>query len=322
MKSSGYASGFNFITFGLHDKLEAYAPDLVVLNEFGLLSLYGMISAKGMHRTRALLVMEAVPRFGGRRGLDFGRLLFRRLLAKGADAVLTNNGAGRSYLTDVLHVPEQKIIARPYLVSSFANAAGKEGNRQVAGELRQNGPEIHYLYVGQLIERKGLQYAFEACAKLLPELSGRFVFDVVGDGTYRAELEEKCRSLRLCDHVVFHGRKDYEALGPFYEKADVFLFPTLADYRALAPFEAMSAGLPIVASVHDGGISETVSEGENGFTFDPFDTGSLALLMRKIIEDPSLIHDFSLRSLEKSKCYTLNNAVAAFIESCALALDK
>jgi glycosyltransferase involved in cell wall biosynthesis len=118
---------------------------------------------------------------------------------------------------------------------------------------------------------------------------------------------------------VFHGRERYEELSRFYAQADVMLFPTLADYRSLVPFEALSSGLPMLASVHDGGISETVHEGENGFAFDPHDAGQLADRMSRFIERPELISAFSAKSLELAKNYTLPRAVDTLLKACDLA---
>ena len=101
-----------------------------------------------------------------------------------------------------------------------------------------------------------------------------------------------------------------------------FLFPTLADYRSLVPFEALSSGLPILASVYDGGISETVRQGENGFAFDPRNSEQLAGYMSEFIERPDLIASFSAKSLDLAKRYTLPRAVATLLKACALACTR
>ncbi|HZP88069.1 MAG TPA: glycosyltransferase [Burkholderiales bacterium] len=313
---TGYGGGLRFATPALIAKLAQYRPDLLVLNEYSIFSLYAILYSKLFRRNaRILLIMEAKPRFPERFGVGHARVWFRRLLLKSVDAVLTNNIEGRRYLTDVLGVPDKRIVSEPYLVSDFSQAS------KIASSPRQHDGKrpVRFLYVGQLIPRKGLQQALEACARLLPQYAGRFVYEIVGDGPQRSQLEAFASELRLGDHIVFHGRQPFDAVPRFYRDADAFLFPTLSDYRSLVPFEALSTGLPILASIHDGGVSETVVEGENGFAIDPYKPDQTAALMARLIEEPCLIADFSRRSMELANRYTLPHAVNVFLKACDLA---
>jgi glycosyltransferase involved in cell wall biosynthesis len=314
-----YGTGLRVATPSVIRKLAAYQPDLLVLAEYSIFSLYGMIYSRVLRRkARTLLVMEAKPRFPDFLVLGHARVLFRRLLVKGADAILTNNVEGRQYLREVLHVPDHKIISEPYLVSDVFEARAAQARPRAHDGVRP----VRFVYVGQLIPRKGLHYALAACARLLPRYAGRFVYEIVGDGPCRDELEEQAKRLGIDGHIVFHGKQRYEELSRFYAEADVLLFPTLADYRSLVPFEALCSGLPILTSVHDGGVSETVHEGENGFAFDPRNAEQLAERMSRFIERPGLIGPFSARSLEMAKDYTLPRAVDALLKACDLAFAR
>jgi glycosyltransferase involved in cell wall biosynthesis len=179
---------------------------------------------------------------------------------------------------------------------------------------------IHFLYVGRLIQSKGLHHAIDAFARLKEKHSGKFLFDIVGDGPYRSVLEDQVRRLGLQNHVCFHGQQPYDNLAELYRAADVFLFPTLMDYRSLVCFEAMSAGLPILSSIHDGGAIETVREGENGYTFDPLEHRNLSELMSRFIEQPELIGKFSEKSKIMSSDYTLPRAIESVVIASNLAL--
>jgi glycosyltransferase involved in cell wall biosynthesis len=316
---STYGTGLRVATPSLIRKLAAYQPDLLVLVEYGIFSLYGVIYSRILRRkARTLLVTEAEPRFPDYLVLGRARMLFRRLLVKGADAVLTNNVAGRAYLRDVLRVPDYKIISEPYLVSDVFEARAAKAQPRANDGSRP----VRFLFVGQLILRKGVQSALEACARLLPRYAGRFVYEIVGDGPCRAELEAQAKRLGIEGHIVFHGRQSYEEVSRFYALADVLLFPTLADFRSLVPFEGLCSGLPILTSVHDGGVSETVDEGKNGFAFDPHNAEQLADRMSRFIERPELVGAFSARSLEMAKDYTLPRAVDALVKACDLAFAR
>lgn len=316
-----YTTGFSIAGPSVLSHLKSYRPDLLVLNEFSLLSLYGILFRMVRPRTCILLNVECRPRTSGNALLQKIRRMARRLMAKQADAVLTNNSEGLEYLREELDIAPGRIVCKPYLVSDISSQPGRKISLR---SIDPHSPDtrVHFLYVGQLIQRKGLQHAIEACARLVTQYRGRFVLDVVGDGPYRQEWEALTGKLGLQDHVCFRGRQPYDSLWKFYERAHVFLFPTLSDYRSLTPFEALSLGLPILASIHDGGIRETVAEGENGFAFDPPDTEHLAGLMAKFMDDPGLIARFSQRSREIAARYTVPRAVQALTEAMDLALRK
>jgi glycosyltransferase involved in cell wall biosynthesis len=320
---TSYRGGLRLATPSLIRKLASYEPDLLILIEYSIFSLYGILYARlRARKTPTLLIMEAKPRFPERPGLRHARILFRRFLVKRVDAVLTNNQEGRRYLTEVLDVPDHLIISEPFLVSDVSDSTQSSDAQPSCQRQHTGSRPVRFLFVGQLIPRKGIKYALIACARLLPKHAGRFVYEIVGDGPCRSELEAQAKHLGLDGHILFRGRQRYDAVGRFYSEADVFLFPTLADYRSLVPFEALSSGLPILASVHDGGISETVCQGENGFAFDPLNAEQLAGYMSEFIEKPELISPFSAKSLELAKRFTLPRAVTTLLKACHLAFAR
>ena len=319
-KEIGYGRGFTLITPGIMRELTRYAPDVMLLSEFSLTTLYGLWVAHRRTKSRVVLLVEARPsglREMSRRSL---RSLWRSWLARSADAVLTNNSDGRDYVIRMLGVDPGRVIARPYLVSEVPHPARNTSASLLRFSNLRAGEKVEFLYVGRLGKHKGLQDAITAIALLSADERMRIRFHVVGDGEYRAVLESQVQSLGLKSIVVFHGGQPYSALFHYYSQAHVFLFPTHRDYRALAPFEALSAGLPIIGSVYDGGISETVIDGQNGFRVDPFNHAALAGTIRTILRDPSLLRSFAERSLELSKPYTVENAVAAILQACRIAL--
>lgn len=115
---------------------------------------------------------------------------------------------------------------------------------------------ITILFVSRLIEGKGLQY-------LIPELSrirecvyqstGREIeLVIVGDGPYRAALEELTAKMEVCGLVRFEGRKDKEQVRQYYQAADIFVLPSLSEGMPNVVLEAMASGLPIVMTPCEG----------------------------------------------------------------------
>jgi glycosyltransferase involved in cell wall biosynthesis len=315
-----YGYGLRLASPSLIRALIRYQPDLLIIDEYSIFTFYGIVYRRFWRpQTRILITMETKPRFPEGWVVGPARTLFRRLLVKHANAILTNNVEGRQYLTEVLRVPDHLIVSEPYLVSDLSSDAVR-ADQGIPRTREHNGDRpIRFIYVGQLIPRKGLNYALNACARLLPRYAGRFVYQIVGDGPLRPELEELASRLNLGEHIEFLGRQAYERICEIYSQADVLLFPTLSDYRSLVPFEALSLGLPILASVHDGGISETVHYGRNGFAFDPRNTEHLVACMQQFIENPELVGEFSAVSADLAKGYTLRRSIDVLLKACHLA---
>ncbi len=100
-----------------------------------------------------------------------------------------------------------------------------------------------FLFVGRLTRLKGLDTALHA----LGYLKGReWTLDVIGDGPQRAELEALTAELGLKEHVTFHGfRDDVEV---WMARSGCLLFPSHQEGMGLVVLEALSIGLPVLAS--------------------------------------------------------------------------
>ena len=75
-------------------------------------------------------------------------------------------------------------------------------------------------------------------------------------------------------------------------------------------------GMPILASKHDGGICETVINGENGYSFDPYRIEELTSHIEEFFRDPGKLAKFSKRSLDMAKAFTLRNALDTIVTTC------
>jgi glycosyltransferase involved in cell wall biosynthesis len=132
-------------------------------------------------------------------------------------------------------------------------------------ETREQGPELRLVTVARLLERKGIQVILQACGQpeTLPvELT------IVGTGPYKDALQEQVNALDMGDRVRFAGYVSNDKLPALYGKMDAFVLPSETESFGLVFTEAMSCGLPILAS-DVGGIPETVRHGVDGFLCPP-----------------------------------------------------
>lgn len=139
------------------------------------------------------------------------------------------------------------------------------------------------LTVGRLSAEKGHMELLQAFRRLPVEVpGGRVRLLVVGEGQEGERLRSQAADLG--DRVIFAGhRRDP---WPFYHLADIFALPSHTEGSPLVLFEAMAAGLPIVASAV-GGIPEVVEGGRSATLIPPRDVGALHHALQDLVNSPS-----------------------------------
>jgi len=110
---------------------------------------------------------------------------------------------------------------------------------------------------------------------------------IVGDGRkrYVDGLKALADDLGVSERVVFH--KAIKDTSIPLSVIDLFCLPSVQEGLGLSIIEAMSMGIPVVAS-DVGGIYTLIKEGKNGFLVHPKDDQALADGLNKILEDEAL----------------------------------
>lgn len=152
------------------------------------------------------------------------------------------------------------------------------------------------LFVGRLIERKGVNHLIEAFASLGAEgEKARLV--IVGDGPDRRALEDLARARGVADRVEFRGAMRWSGLPEIYREASVFALPAREEAMSNAALEAMASGLPVITT--ETGVAEVLDE--NGFVVPRADPGAIAASLRRYLRDPALLRDHSAASRDRAE---------------------
>jgi glycosyltransferase involved in cell wall biosynthesis len=285
----GYRARLTLVSPRILVQLFRFRPALVFTNSFGIWTTVAIL-LKPVARWPVIIAYE-----GSAPGVDFRRsrlrIMFRRMLVRGADACITNTQAGRRYLTDVLGARPELVSARPYLVPTqeFFELDSNGAARRLGAMQRPR-----FLYVGKLTARKGVRQLLEACAYLDRLGTPRYSLVIVGDGPLRQELESLATGLGLGGRVHWVGHVPYSAVGEYLDAADVLVLPTWEDTWGMTVPEALLAGKPVLCSVR-AGSSELVEDGRNGYLFDPLDPTMLAERMRRFVEHPERSEEMGRR---------------------------
>jgi glycosyltransferase involved in cell wall biosynthesis len=151
-------------------------------------------------------------------------------------------------------------------------------------------PPFRLLFVGRLVERKGVRYLLDAVARA--RASGvDVVADVVGEGPIRAALEAHARSLGLEAAVRFHGFVSDHDLVRHYMDCHTFVLPAVVDEKGdveglgVVIIEALAYGRGVIASAA-GGITDIVEHERTGLLVPPGDVSALADAIAALAADP------------------------------------
>lgn len=154
---------------------------------------------------------------------------------------------------------------------------------------KKNNSNKRILFVGQCVYVKGIEFLLQAT----PLLSDKgAVIDVVGnmagEPDYFLRLSKIVKDLDLQKRVIFHGHiSDKAGLAQFYQQADIFVLSSLMEGFGIVLLEAMSFGLPIIAT-KVGAISELIKDGLNGLLVPPADPSALAKAIDLLLRSPAL----------------------------------
>ena len=168
--------------------------------------------------------------------------------------------------------PRIPIEIVPNAIETDAFPAPERGRRDASRRL---------LTVCRLIPRKGLDFLLAAMRQLGPE---GFSLRIVGTGELADALADAITADGLADCVTLAGYVPRDELHREYGTADAFVLPSLSESFGLVLLEAMSCGLPIVAT-RTGGIPELIHDGTQGFLAEPGNADELARAVRALFAD-------------------------------------
>ncbi|WP_367566852.1 glycosyltransferase family 4 protein [Lacrimispora sp.] len=161
--------------------------------------------------------------------------------------------------------------------------------------------------VGQFIPRKGFELLIQAAGKMCKDLGVLIIGGTPNEEYLKLQVEQKAFNVHFLD---FMGR---DQLKEYYLAADIFVFPTREDIWGLVLNEAMSFGLPCVASIKANASFELVEDGECGYLVDPEEIGDLASKMELLLTDDLLRTQMGRKAFEKIKDYTIEKMAKCHI---------
>ena len=155
--------------------------------------------------------------------------------------------------------------------------------------------KFRMLYVGGINYHRGIQYVIQAIS-LLKKKGIEVHFDLVGDGSYLADIKQLINELKVQDNVTVHGYKHYTQICDIYESAHVALIPHVKSGHTdnTIPhkiFQYLYAGIPMIVS-NCNPLVRIVNETESGVSY-PYDSPEAwAAIGSRFYAHPELLDDY------------------------------
>lgn len=241
-------------------------------------AVFGYVASK-VSRAKHILYFHGVELMWVRKELTLLKP-FLRWAIKSADAVMCNsthtaNRIKETYNREINVIPSGQ-SAKPDIEPAKLAIKPKTSK------------EKNILYVGRLVERKGVKYLIQAFAKIKNDIDARVW--IVSTGPEMEALKKLAEELKLTDKIDFMGKISAQELDQCYQNADVFVLPAVIDAKGdteglgVVLIEALTYKLPVIAS-SVGGIVDIIKDNETGILVPEKDADALANALLKVLKD-------------------------------------
>lgn len=242
--------------------------------------LFGLL-AKLIGKSKLVLTFYGAE-FALVRRVPFGvRIL--RFIVQQADTIIANSTFTQRELEKIVH-------CKVHVIPFGSTISIGESKDSVMSERSEKSREKNILFVGRLIERKGVRYLIDAVHDIIKDMPVRL--DIIGNGPLRNQLIDQIKQNGLGDVARIHGDIGGKELGKYYQNCDVFVLPAVVDKwgdtegQGVVLLEALTFKKPVVASAV-GGIVDIVQDGKTGLLVPQKDSMRLSSAIKRVLTDRS-----------------------------------
>lgn len=290
-------------------ELVRYSPDVIIIGGYNHpTSLLAMLYAK-MFRRRIILWNESNGR--AQRSYHPFKEFYKRWYIQNCTEYLAAGRASFEYLTS-LGADAHQIWVAPDAVDNdfFGQASDKQRKRKEMFKRSKGYPERVILYVGRLVNQKGIFDLLRAFQVLSDERSDLGLV-LVGNGPQENTYKHFCQINNL-KNVFFEGFIDQEDLPGYYAAADVLVLPTYSDSWGLVLNEAMACKLPVIAAEVAGAAQDLIRNGENGYVYRKGDLEGLTQCIQEVLDGDK--ERMGQKSYEIVRNYSPQKCAQGFLE--------
>jgi glycosyltransferase involved in cell wall biosynthesis len=173
--------------------------------------------------------------------------------------------------------------------------------------------------VGRLVYQKAHETLISAMPSVLKEFP-ETKLDICGDGYMRSKLELQIQSLHLSKNVRLLGRRN--DVDRFLAAADIFVLPSRWEGLPIALLEAMSMGLPVIAT-NVQGVDEVIMKQEYGLLVPVEDADRLAAAILQLLRNPQLRKEMGIAGRKRLvDVYSIDRMAERYLSLILAEMDR
>ncbi len=226
-----------------------------------------------------------------------------------ARIIMTDSEYSKQDLIQYFHIPTKKIQVI-YPAADDKCRPDSETPRQATFQ-RYRIRQPYLLYVGKHHSYKNIKTLLQAYS-IYPEVYEHFQLVIAGKRDHRRqELYDLAARLDSGDRILFTDFVPETELFELYNRARVFVFPSLYEGFGLPPLEAMACGVPVISS-NAASLPEVV--GDAAIQIDPFNVQAFANAMRMVLTDTKLWHTLKKKGEVRTQQFSWDTAAQELLE--------
>jgi len=188
---------------------------------------------------------------------------------------------------------------------SFSNTARKE----IRNELKLTQEDILIGFVGRLEKEKGVDILINAFFQLSNIANLKLL--IIGDGSLFNNYKHKVDQIGIDKCVIFAGGK--KNLSEWLSALDIFIQPSRAEGLSLATIEALSVGLPIIAT-DVGGTKELLHGGKSGILVPKESSEAISEAIKSLVDNSEMRKTLSEESIDQAQNFSTEKMVKAYLD--------
>lgn len=166
-------------------------------------------------------------------------------------------------------------VAKPLLMQPCGIPVRKPNNSIPMQRFSHlNIPKLRIAWAGRMENAQKRVSDFTGIAELLKQKDIAFVFDIIGDGSAKANLMAEVKTKGLQEHFIFHGWKPKAFIEETLQGAQVYLLPSNYEGYPVAVMEAFANGCVVVSS-RVSGIEDLEMEADTAAVLKVFEIGNI-----------------------------------------------
>jgi len=298
---------------GLTAALEQSSPEVILCGGYNYIASWQAMAWARKRHVPFLAWVESTAndKRGGHALIEF---LKKKFIAN-CSAFVVSGKSSTEYVRE-FNVPPESIFVAPNAVDIefFSHGSDQARMRAIAHRQRLQMPQRFFLYVGRLVEDKGVFDLLAAYGNLTQSLKDEVGMVFVGNGPAKAAL--MAQAAKLGSGVVkFPGFVQKEELPCYYALAEACVLPTYTDTWGLVVNEAMACGLPVIVTHAAGCARDLVKENWNGLLIRARCPGELAAALESIAKNPDLRWTMGQHSRERIMQYSPQSCAGGIAEA-------